>query len=153
VQLDFQADKSIHNNSGQGYMLKPVIKITSVASFTVEQAMKICKAMGEWIDKFMEDFCIIFQVEVVELVNTGWEESSIGFYWAYSYWKVYVIEVIKGEPMTEYIIRVPGGTIGDESYSVSVAARFKAGDNSIIFLKDFKGIIGVNSGYFGKIDL
>jgi hypothetical protein len=30
---------------------------------------------------------------------------------------------------------------------------FKAGDKSIIFLKNFNDVIGVNSGYFGKIDL
>jgi hypothetical protein len=153
VQLDFQADKSIHYNSGQGYILRPVIKITSAASFTIEQAMKIHESMGEWVDTFLEGSCIIFQVKVVELVSTEWEKSSFGFYFAYEYWKVNVLEVIKGPSMTEYTIRVPGGTIGDSSYSVSVAADFKVGDKSIIFLKNFNDVIGVNSGYFGKIDL
>jgi hypothetical protein len=101
----------------------------------------------------MEDSCIIFQVEVIELVSTEWEKSSFGFHFAYEYWKVDVLEVIKGPSMTEYTIRVPGGTIGEKSYYVTVAANFKVSDKSIIFLKDFQGIIGVNSGYFGKVDL
>ena len=53
-----------------------------------------------------------------------------------SYITFQVEETLKGEPAQSYVMRVYGGTVGEDSMGIADAPEFKVGDHDILFVEN-----------------
>jgi hypothetical protein len=70
-------------------------------------------------------------------VTSTWSEWGDNGRYIYTYGAVTVDRMIKGNvPGKEYLIKTPGGSIGQATMEVPGAPQFKVGDELILFLLD-----------------
>lgn len=155
ILLDFSAERSVQFNKGQGFLLQPVIKVSSVVSLSEAQEEKLTAALGTQSTAMLETSNYIAEVTVSDPVKVELEASSLfETELPYTYWSVQVVDTLKGTVQEELTVRVVGGTVGEDTYKVSHAPEFNSGDHSIIFLTTYPdGKTGVNEGALGKVDL
>jgi hypothetical protein len=98
---------------------------------------------------------------IVKEVKSEWDENhSI----IYTYVKIEVIHIYKGEPRDEVIVQIPGGTVGDVILDVEDTPELKEGMEIIIhtFLKENgnlwingwdKGVYAVKNGVIEQLNM
>ena len=63
-----------------------------------------------------------------------------------------VIKALKGTPATPYVLKMLGGTVGDQALEVSGAPTFAVGDTTLLFVEhngtQFIPLVGIMHGYF-----
>ena len=63
-----------------------------------------------------------------------------------------LIKVLKGEPSSPYVLKMLGGTVGDDGMAVSGAPKFAVGDTTLLFVEhngtQFIPLVGIMHGYF-----
>lgn len=73
----------------------------------------------------------------------------------HTYWRVKLLSQQLGAPLAqEFVVRQPGGTIGELGYHVAGAAQFSQGEDTFLFLRDtqeganVKELLGLASGKY-----
>jgi len=63
-----------------------------------------------------------------------------------------VLKTLKGKPATPYVLKMLGGTVGDDAMEVSGAPKFALGDETLLFVEhngtQFIPLVGIMHGYF-----
>jgi FlgD Ig-like domain/Matrixin len=77
--------------------------------------------------------------------EAAWDGNLI-----YTYYKVKVLDRVKGNPADEITVRVPGGEVGEVILMVSDTPYLKSGEDAFLFLKQNGDVREVTGWYQGK---
>jgi len=101
-------------------------------------------------DQLVGDAELIFQGTVTDVrsqwIGEGAERAVVSFI------TFQIEDTLKGNPGSSYTIRMLGGTIGDKTWEVTDAPKFKVGDRDILFVEhnnsQFVPLVGIMHGRF-----
>lgn len=92
-------------------------------------------------------------VGTVRDVRSGFADGGLDQNTIFSYVSFAELEVIKGQAdTTEYVLRVPGGTVGRFAQDYPGTPVFQIGQRYLVFIRgnhhDFFPVVGINQGVF-----
>lgn len=101
-------------------------------------------------DQLVSQAETIFEGNVID-VRSEWVGEGAQRY-IVSYVTLKVDDAIKGDPSQTYVMRMMGGTVGEESMGISDAPRFSVGQHEILFVENngtqFIPLVGIMHGRF-----
>jgi len=63
-----------------------------------------------------------------------------------------VLKTLKGKPATPYVLKMLGGTVGDQALEIPGVPKFNVGDHTLLFVEhngtQFVPLVGIMHGYF-----
>jgi hypothetical protein len=158
VQVSFDPQKSIIHNKGQGYILKPTLKISSVASLTQQQESLLVSTLGTELESMIENSNIILQADIINI--QGYKAVLDGKYnIILSDVTVNPEDILKDttdalQTNYPYSFKALGGQVGLESMRPSHgAAIFFLNEKVLVFLKNYGDFITTTNGEYGKIKI
>lgn len=108
--------------------------------------------IAETIEEMTQASPVIVRGRVLQ-VQPQLEEASGRIY---TYADLQVSEVLKGPRLTSILVKQPGGEIGNRGTAVAGTAKFKEGQDTVLFLEpavDEQNVFIVHGLAAGKVDL
>jgi hypothetical protein len=133
-----------------------IVSITVVSSLCVMMALPQALRSTTLLKMSNADLAIDADAIVQGEVTSTWSELGENGRYIYTYGTVAVDQVIKGAQEKEYIVKTPGGRIGEAAMEAPSAPTFKVGDEVILFLLDDpsfeSNVLGWEQGLFNIRD-
>jgi hypothetical protein len=153
VMANFDSTKSVTWNNGEGYMLKPVIPISSVASLTTEQEAALQSIAGvAGGDLMLEKADLVFQGRADA---QGFSEGLLYGETPMIFTNVTlgVLDPIKGDLPGSVQLELLGGRLGEKVLYVPHVTRYVTGERFLSFLKSYPEGLGAISEHGGKVGM
>lgn len=148
IMTDFAAQSSLNFTQGQGWILKPNTRITSIASLTVDQELVLQQLAGSaGGDGMLEEADMVIQGQTQSI--EPFEGTFLSAPMIFTNVTVAVADTIKGEAKSTVNLEVIGGRIDDVAVIFSHVTYFTPAEKYLLFLKNYSnGIaaIGTNGG-------
>ncbi len=154
VFLHFDPNSSIFYLPQRGFIMDPLVAVTSVMSMTAEQDLRLIEALGPRSNLLVSEAELIFQGRV-QSSQTILANNIHGNRMIYTDVTLKVEDHLRGtvENPDNFPLRVIGGEKEGRILRVKGMPEFETGKTSILFLKKYGERYSTVRGSLGKVDM